>query len=146
CGKTGSNLIRRALVAFDFSSIPTTATITGASVSMYLSLAAGGSQAVSLSKVSANWGEGTSDAGDPGGAGTQATTGDATWLHTFYNANFWTTVGGDFSATSSATTTVNAINATYTWSGSGLTADVQGWVSNPATNFGWVVRGNETTA
>ena len=37
------------------------------------------------------------------------------------------------------------MNTTYTWSGSGLIADVQAWVSNPASNFGWVIRGNETT-
>ena len=38
------------------------------------------------------------------------------------------------------------MNTTYTWSGSGLVADVQAWVSNPASNFGWVIRGNEITA
>ena len=37
-------------------------------------------------------------------------------------------------------------NTTYTWSGSGLLADVQAWVSNPASNFGWVIRGNEIDA
>ena len=79
----------------------------------------------------------------PGGAGAQAEAGDATWLHTFYNTSFWTTPGGDFSPTLSATTTVSTVNTTYTWSGSGLLADVQAWVSNPASNFGWVIRGNE---
>ena len=38
------------------------------------------------------------------------------------------------------------MNTTYAWSGSGLLADVQSWVSNPASNFGWVIRGNEITA
>ena len=113
---------------------------------MFLSQAQGGSQAVSLSRVSRAWGEGASDAGDPGGGGAQAETGDATWLHTFYNTSFWTTPGGDFSPTSSATTTVSTVNTTYTWSGSGLLADVQAWVSSPASNFGWVIRGNEITA
>ena len=145
-GRTGANLVRRALIAFDLSSIPTNATITGATLSMFLSQAQGGAQAVALSTVLQDWGEGASNAGDPGGGGTQAATGDATWLHTFYNTSFWSNPGGDFSATPSATTTVSTVNATYTWSGSGVLADVQAWVSNPASNFGWVIRGNEVTA
>ena len=38
------------------------------------------------------------------------------------------------------------MNTTYTWSGSGLLADVQSWVSNPASNFGWVILANEIDA
>jgi hypothetical protein len=97
-----------------------------------------------LSKVLQDWGEGASNAGDPGGGGTQAAAGDATWLHTFYNLGFWAAPGGDLSPVVSASTTVSTDNTAYTWSGSGLIADVQTWVSNPAGNFGWVVRGNET--
>ena len=98
---------------------------------------------VSVSKVLRNWGEGASDAGEPGGAGVQAEPGDATWLHTFFSSVFWTTPGGDFSPTTSATTPITTSNMTYTWSGTGLVADVQSWVSTPSTNFGWVIRGNE---
>jgi hypothetical protein len=145
-GRTGANLVRRALIAFDLSSIPTNTTVTGATLSLFLSQAQGGSQPVSLSAVLQDWGEGASNAGDPGGAGTQAAAGDATWLHTFYNTIFWTTPGGDFSPSPSATTTVSTANTTYTWSGSGLVADVQAWVSNPANNFGWIIRGNEAIA
>ena len=78
--------------------------------------------------------------------GAQAEVNDATWLHTFYDTIFWTTPGGDFSPTISATTPVSTVNTTYTWSGSGLLADVQAWVSNPASNFGWVIRANEIDA
>jgi len=144
-GRIAAGTLRRGLVAFDLTSIPPTATITAVTITMYLSKTHGGSAATSLSKMSRDWGEGASDAGEPGGAGIQSETNDATWIHTFYNTSFWTTIGGDFSPTSSATTTVSAVNMTYTWSGSGLVADVQAWVSNPASNFGWVVRGNETT-
>ena len=77
--------------------------------------------------------------------GVQSEINDATWIHTFYNTSFWTTPGGDFSSTPSATTTVGGANSTPTWSGSGLVADVQAWVSNPASNFGWVIRTNETS-
>jgi plastocyanin len=142
-GKTSGNLLRRGLVAFDLTSLPANATITNATLSMFLSMTQGGAQAVSLTKVSQDWGEGVSNAGDPGGNGTQAAAGDATWLHTFYNLGFWANPGGDFAPAISASTTVDTANTTYTWSGSGVIADVQAWVSNPMGNFGWVIRGNE---
>jgi hypothetical protein len=145
-GRTGAPSLRRGLIAFDLTPIPANATITAVSLTLYLSKTHGGSASVSLSKVSRAWGEGASDAGEPGGQGIQSEPNDATWFHTFYDTSFWNTVGGDFSSTISATTTVNAVNTTYTWSGSGLIADVQAWVSNPAINFGWVIRGNETSS
>ena len=128
-GITQSNLLRRGLIAFNLSSIPANATITGATLSMFLSQSGPfpAEVSVSLNKVLRNWGEGASDAGEPGGAGIQAEPGDATWLHTFYNSALWTTPGGDFSATASATTPITTSNTTYTWSGSGLIADVQSW-------------------
>ena len=99
---------------------------------------------VSLSKMLSDWGEGASNAGNPGGAGIQAQPGDATWLHTFYNTSFWTSPGGDFSATSSATTAVSVNGTTYLWSSTQLLADVQSWVSGPASNFGWAILGQRS--
>jgi hypothetical protein len=141
-GRTSDNLLRRGLIAFDLSSIPTNATITGASLRMRL---LGGGAEVSLHKASRAWGEGASNAGDPGGDGTQAAPNDATWLHAFYNTSFWTTPGGDFSPTPSATVDI-FISGSYVWTGAPLRADLQDWVSNPGNNFGWVVRSDENTA
>jgi len=144
-GRIQSDRLRRGLIAFNVSSIPANATITGATLSMFLFQSGPGfnSGDVSVSKVLRNWGEGESNAGEPGGGGIQAEPGDATWIHTFYSSALWTTPGGDFSATASATTPITTASMTYSWSSSGLIADVQSWVSTPATNFGWVIRGNE---
>src|SRR6476646_4081917 len=144
-GRTGVAGLRRGLVKFDLTGIPTNATVTDATLTMFLSTPHKQTEMinVSLSKVLHDWGEGTSDAGDPGGMGAPATTNDATWLHTFYDTMFWTTIGGDFSSTMSAVTAVSAPDTTYTWSGSGLLADVQAWVSNSSSNFGWVIRADE---
>src|SRR5205814_1964951 len=121
---------RRGLIAFDLSSIPANATVTGASLTMTLSRTGPFyPDDISLRKALANWGEGASNAGNPGGHGAQAQSGDATWLHTFYSTSFWTNPGGDFSSTSSATTTVELWNQDYVWSGSGLLADVQAWIA-----------------
>ena len=146
-GKTGVNGLRRGLIAFDLTSIPTNATLTEATLSMFLSRSGPNPAAdISLSKALRDWGEGASNAGPQGGRGAPAEPGDATWIYNFYNTSSWTTPGGDFSPILSATTPVSMENTTYTWSGSGLLADVQSWVSNPASNFGWVILGNEIDA
>ncbi len=137
--------VRRGLIAFDLSSIPANATITAATFSMNLSRSGPDSSPVnvSLNRLLSDWGEGASDAGNPGGAGTQAQSGDATWLHTFYNTNMWTSAGGDFSASSSATTAVSSNGTTYLWSSAQLLADVQSWVSGASNNYGWIILANE---
>jgi hypothetical protein len=146
-GRTVNDAFRRGLIAFDLASIPTNATITAATLSMYSNRPRPNDAPVdvSLNRALRDWGEGASDAGDPGGIGAQAETNDATWIHNFYDTSFWATAGGDFSSNISATRPIME-NAIYMWSGSGLLADVQSWVANPATNFGWFILGNEVTS
>lgn len=149
-GKTGFSAnfrLRRGLVAFDVAgAVPSGATITSATLSMTLANPfAQPAATVAVHKATADWGEGSSDSGNPGGAGAASTSGDATWVHRFFNTSNWTTLGGDFVAGASASQSVSA-NGVYSWaSNPTLVADVQGWLDNPASNFGWVVRGNETT-
>jgi hypothetical protein len=144
-GKTQQGQIRRGLVAFDLSGIPAGAVITDVSLRLHVSAAApaGAPTMVGLHRVLSNWGEGTSFS-DPGGLGAPATPGDATWLHTFFDTQFWTNVGGDFAGAASATQNVE-IPGFYTWSGAALIADVQSWLSNPGSNFGWLVKDGEAT-
>jgi len=144
-GLTGSGGSRRGLVAFDLSAIPANATITDVSLSLFLSRprADATAETIDLFKVLKDWGEGSSNAGSPGGGGAPAQPGDATWLYNFFNTSFWTSAGGDTAASVSASTAVSTNNRPYTWSGSGMVADVQSWVADPASNFGWMLAGNE---
>jgi spore coat protein A len=135
---------RRALLAFDLSSIPVGSTVTGASVSLYHNRSRGGSRVVRLHRMTTNWGEGTVAGGSGGGGGWPAGEGDATWYCPFYPTTLWTTPGGDYAATASASTTVGATGVTYTWTSAALAADVQGWLNNPAGNYGWIVIGDES--
>ena len=139
-----TNYLRRGVIAFDLSAIPSNATVTAASLNLFLvkmgPVAPGN---MTVNKALRNWGEGNSNAGSPGGHGATAQTNDTTWLHNFFNSSFWTTPGGDFLATPSATAFVEVEGVYHTWSGPGLIADVQAWVSNPASNFGWFIIGNE---
>jgi spore coat protein A len=138
-------LIRRGLLAFNLTdSIPVGATITDATLTLYVVRGGGGQKNTSIHSALADWGEGTSLAPGDETSGGAATTGDATWLHSFYPDSLWTTVGGDYDPTPSATTPTNDVNF-YTWTSSAVINDVQGWVDAPASNYGWIVRSDETT-
>lgn len=135
--------IRRGLLFFDLSGkVPVSATIVSATLQLHMSKTSGGQSDVALRRVVKEWGQGTSNANSDEGRGATAATGDATWLHTLFNTTLWQTAGGDFLPTTTATIPVVDVNF-YRWSSPGLVADVQRWLTNPSSNFGWVLVGNE---
>ena len=150
--------IRRGLITFDVAdTIPAGATITGVTLAMEDVMGLNGNQTVSLSRLFRDWGQGTSFFS--GGQGAPATNGDATWYYTSYNAgspslsSSWSVPGGesgvDFSATASATSLVYAgtPGLIVSWSSTSspaMVTDVQQWLDSPATNFGWIMLGNES--
>ena len=144
-GQTNNGDLRRGLVRFDLSPLPTWTSVISASLVLQATTPLPVSTSViSVHPTSAGWGEGASDAPGEEGAGTAAQPGDATWLHTSFPSANWTTPGGDFDPAASAATIV-AGNGAYSWSSPGLVADVQDWVSDPATNFGWLIAGDESS-
>jgi hypothetical protein len=102
--------------------------------------AGGGTTSVfEVRRVLRDWGEGTGT----GNTGTAANTGEATWNNRFHPATGWSVPGGavsnDFSGVVSASMPFTNLGS-YTFSSTPeLVADVQQWVLNPATNFGWVL-------
>ncbi len=142
-GATSVGTVRRGLVAFDLSSMPAGATILSASVTLHMSRTIAAAQPVGLHRVLSDWGEGASDAALQEGGGAPAQAGDVTWQHNFFPSSFWATGGGDFVPAASATLLVGGI-AFYTWGPTPeLIADVQSWVDDPSSAFGWLVLGNE---
>ena len=135
-GENGMGELRRGVSAFDIAAtIPAGSTITAVSLTMNMSMTPAGALIVELHKVLADWGEGTSHAPMGKGDGASATPNDATWRHRFFDSVFWTTQGGDFSATVSASQSVGGVGQ-YTWSSAQMVADAQSWLDNPASNFG----------
>lgn len=140
-----TNSRRRAVLHFDVAgAIPAGSTITGVSLRLNVSQASTAtSQSIALHRVTADWGEGTSNAGTGGGAGAPSTANDATWLHRFFPGTLWGTVGGDFAPAATAALGVGVVGPA-TWPNSAaMIADAQGWLDVPGTNFGWLLRGNE---
>ena len=134
---------RRGLIAFDVSALPTDVVIDSVSLELELGNSAEATpRLIRIYRALADWGEGTSTSS---GGGAAATTGDATWLHTFYPDAFWSKPGGDFASVASDSLEVNGPGA-YVWKGAGLASDVHGWTSKTSPNFGWLILGDESTA
>ncbi|UCF35295.1 MAG: DNRLRE domain-containing protein, partial [Acidobacteriota bacterium] len=147
-GKNTQDNLRRALLAFDLTSIPQGSTITSVTLQMKVTRANGqtGPIVVAVHRVTRDWGEGTSLAPGEGGQGGAPTVTDATWNHALYPNSNWAAEGGDYTESPSETTVVGVTDTTPVWTGtSELIADVQGWVNNPASNFGWILIGGEGT-
>ncbi|MDD5581043.1 MAG: DNRLRE domain-containing protein [Methylobacter sp.] len=159
-GTNGGGSPRRGLLDFDIAgAVPTGATINAVQLTLSLGQVAGSGGGVGdptprnieLHTLTSNWGEGTTGQGQPiGGSGNgfPANTGDATWNARLFPGTLWTTPGGDFAASASASTLVdNVIDKSFTWqSTTALVNDVQSWLDTPATNFGWaVVNADEST-
>ncbi len=143
-GATRIGNARRGLIAFDIAgNIPPGSIIVEATLQLHMSKTIAGPQTVTLHRVLADWGEGTSQAAGDEGSGAPAAGGDATWLHRFYDSEFWATRGGDFAVPVSASAVVDDVGA-YTWASTPqMVSDVKGWLDYPQTNFGWLVLGFE---
>jgi hypothetical protein len=138
--------IRRAVIAFDVAgAIPPGATVTDVRLTMTMNKAPNSlSVPIRLHRAVADWGEGTS--AFFGGKGAPSTPGDATWIHTFFDGQFWSAPGGDFVTVFSASGMVGGLGD-YTWGSTPeMVSDVQSWLDNPAGNFGWVVIGDESAS
>jgi hypothetical protein len=157
-GANTSGFPRRALIAFDISgSLPAGATVQSAELTLVLGDVSGAGARpevdIALHRVLASWGEGTTQQRMPPddvfsgiGQGAPAATGDVTWNARFFSPTepaVWNTPGGDFQATPSTMATIPAaLGASYTFpSSAAIVSDVQGWLDNPASNFGWLLKG-----
>ena len=147
-GKSIAGVIRRGLLKFDVvSSVPPGSKVNGVMLTLHMSRTRSGSQTVYVHRVLADWGEANSiPTSGGGGSGGPAAPNDATWLHTFYDTDFWSSPGGDFVAAPSAAIDVNEVGFYTFGSTAGMIADVKNWVDNPASDFGWILIGNEISA
>jgi len=139
-GATMNGNLRRALVRFDLEAIPANATILSAELRVFGNK--GEQNEVSLHRVTADWGEGTTVASGNQGQGGAPSPGGSTWNFRNFQDTAWMNEGGDFVQMASASTTV-AFGETATWSSEDLVNDVQFWLSNPGENYGWIMIGEE---
>ena len=145
-GRTSSFGVRRALVRFDVAgAVPQGASVVSATLVLTVSRAflLSNETVGAVHRVTAAWGEGGSDAGEPGGYGAEAAGGDATWEHRFFPDTSWAAEGGDFVVSPSATSVI-PLSGPVEISSPGTAADVQLWLDNATENFGWIIVNDES--
>lgn len=154
-GRTLFNGLRRGLIAFDVAgSLPQDAVVEEAALTLHMSLGTSAETAYMIHRLASDWGEGTSNSGSGaigsatgGGAGAPATPGDATWMHTFFDTQQWTTPGGDFAPMPSGQAMIGPLADDYVWESTPqMVADVQSWLEAPGGNFGWLIKNDEPPA
>jgi hypothetical protein len=143
----GSAFIR-SLVAFDLSTLPAGANIDKVAISFTLGRSGSNVPTVYAHALSQTWTEGTTDEGSGcyygnwcNGLGTTAGT-DVTWNSTSNGGTAWTTAGGSFASTASGDSGGNGNSSVI--SGTGMVADVKAWIKSPSSNFGWILKVDET--
>ena len=151
-GSTNGNEPRRTLVRFDVrGAVPPGSTIVSARFVLFVTRSNGEPDPADIHRVTSSWGEGTTNSQTAGeGSGALPDDGSATWLHRAFPDTTWDSPGGDYASDPSATTLAvpppRAFTAEIAWGSTEATiADVQGWLDDPSSNFGWIVIGKEGT-
>jgi hypothetical protein len=142
-GVTQVNSPRRALLRFDLTSLPAEAIVQSIELELTVDRARPVPTTITLHRLLNDWGEGTTDSGEPGGLGTDAQPGDATWASNFHGTSAWGTAGGDLATTPSAVQTSGSSDDEIVFSDPAMAEDVRGWLAEPSANFGWIVLGDE---
>lgn len=147
-GENRFSAARRALIAFDLSAIPGGSTITSATLQLTVSKTATFTLTTTqtLHRLTKDWGEGTTVASGAEGSGAPAASGDATWFSNFFGTSDWTTAGGDYvtTVTASAPVSNTAVGNQGRWTGPQLVRDLQDFVDGAAPNHGWILIGDES--
>ena len=151
-GLTSLGSRTRGLVRFDFAgNIPSNAVINSATLTLRVVVDRGGSPIVDLHRMLRPWIEGNKSGGPSGGGtiGAPASTNEPTWNRRAHPGTAWGTPGAQASSdyVSTASTSGRVTSGQILFTNAGLVADLQTFVSNGATNFGWLIKNqSETTS
>lgn len=152
-GMNQKNSRSRALFSFDLSSIPSDAIVTEANVTLAVTKKPDIDQHggpipsdFGLYRMLVSWGEGSGSAV----TGSPAKFGNATWSKRSYPLVEWDFPGGsagvDYVDSSSSSTLVDDLGIYVFQNTQALVDDVNAWLSDPGTNFGFMmISSNEFT-
>lgn len=141
-GVTGQQTIRRSLLQFDVAgAVPAGSVIISAHIEINVAQTQTGPNDMTVHRVLASWGEGSTIAPGGGGNGGAAQAGDATWGFRFFPDQPWSQVGGDFDPAVLSTVELDLVGPYVI---NGLGAAVQSMLDLPESNHGFMFIGRET--
>ena len=143
-GVTGHRTSARGLIKFDLNAVPTNATVTNMRLIIPVVQQSVLAKATTfdLHRMLVDWNEGDKGPGVLTGTGEAAGDGEATWESRRHPSTPWGRPGGspdlDYRATRSAS---SAVGTSVSFGGTAeIVADVQAWVEDPRSNFGWLIK------
>lgn len=144
-GNAGGNSRRRALLRFDLAAaLPTTPQrVLAVQLILNVSSSNANPTTIRLHRLFTEFGEGSSNAGTPGGTGALAIPPDATWTHARFPSSPWLSPGGDFDPMPKASFSVSSAGVYVVPSSPDLVADVQDMLDHPESNHGWILISDE---
>ncbi len=153
-GVTQNGDTNHALLQFDIAAaVPAGARLVGAELRIVVTRLPKDGQTDTtfvLHRVLKPWGEGTNTSAASTGFGIPAAPGDVTWNTPFHaGPGGWGAPGAaaaiDYDPVVSGSTFIGGYSSEpYAFATTPqMTADVQGWFTNPATNFGWLLKTGE---
>ena len=132
---------KAALIKFDVSSIPSTATVDSAYLLLYNTQRRNNSFAktLSIARLKLDWGEGAQTGID----GASASSGDVTWASAEHTITSWNTAGAlganDKYADEDSKYIIEWLSSGGAWYSFDITDMAQAWVTNSADNFGALI-------
>jgi hypothetical protein len=115
----------RGLFKFDLSNLPANSVVTAVTLRLTVIQAGTPDSSFDLNRLLVDWSE-----------------TDATWNDRLAST-LWTIPGGaansDYVLTASGSGTLPGSGVSTGFSSPGMVSDVQAWINNPATNFGWIL-------
>jgi hypothetical protein len=149
CGRIQINYVNRGLFKFDLTWLPTNAVIRSAAVVLEVIKVPDEppvNSTFGLHRMLRPWGEGDNVAGMFPGQGSPANAGEATYLCAFFPTNYWSAPGAaegvDFSSVESSFQYIGGVGTYHFEFTPELVDDVRGWVNDPDSNFGWLLKSN----
>ncbi len=119
--------LKRALLRFDLSSLPSDAIVSSATLSLFVKGASGGALTINAHGLTRAWNE-----------------AEVTWKAADKAAGvLWTTQGGDYGPTVASTVLDDTRNVWRSWN---ITSLVTAWLANPSTNYGVILEGSSSNA
>lgn len=116
------SVTKRGIIRFEHTSIPGGAVVNSARIYLHESGTRGYNRTLALHRVTRSW-----------------TEGGVSWSRTD-GTNVWTSPGGDYAATPSATAYVVWGGGPLDWDFWDITGDVQAFVNGTLTNNGWLIK------
>ncbi|WP_367154399.1 Ig-like domain repeat protein [Methylomonas sp. HYX-M1] len=157
-GTNGTGSARRSLLQFDLNVLPAGSVVTDARLTLFCDREPSSDyQTLSLHTVTEAWSTGASNSdalGTPG-QGASAEPGDSTWYYRSWpstdnpNGLTWNTPGASFDSAVLVSRQVGPLSvggdrrSVYVWNSAAMTDALNAWLTDPSSNFGWIMTGNE---